>query len=45
MGMGQLTTGYRESNRSKKEGGIIAVVVSLAVLTALVFFYYKWIWL
>jgi len=45
MGMGQLTTGYRENNGSKKEGGIIAIVVSLAVLTAAVYFYYKWIWL
>ena len=45
MGMGQLVTGYKENNVSKKQGGFVAVIISLAVLIMTIWFYWKWIWI
>ncbi len=45
MGMAQLTTGYKENNAARKEGGLVAIIISLAVLIAAVYFYWKWVWI
>jgi hypothetical protein len=45
MGLGQLTTGYKENNRVKIKGGVIAIIISMAVIITSVYFYRKWIWI
>jgi hypothetical protein len=45
MGMAQLTIGLKEKNSARKEGGLVAIIISLIVLIAAVYFYWKWVWI
>ncbi|MEI9809813.1 MAG: hypothetical protein WDO16_19205 [Bacteroidota bacterium] len=45
MGVGQLVTGYKENNSSRKEGGLVATILSLALLIAAIYFYLQWVWI
>jgi hypothetical protein len=45
MGMSRAIVGYKENSTAKAKGGILAIIISLAVLAVIIYIYYRWIWL
>jgi hypothetical protein len=45
LGIAQAITNGGRYDQPKRTGGIVSLIISLAVLTAASYFYFKWIWL
>jgi zinc transporter ZupT len=44
IGLHQLATGIKEVNGSKRNNGLIAMLLSLVVLLAATYAYFTWFW-
>ena len=45
MGISQFATGYVEKDRFKKQGGLFALLISILVITGVIYSYFEWIWI
>ena len=45
LGIAQAITNGGRYDQPKRTGGIVSLIISLAVLTLSSYFYFKWIWL
>ena len=45
MGVVQLVTHSGRYDQPKRTGGVVSLIISLAVLLGASYFYFKWIWL
>jgi hypothetical protein len=45
LAISQFATGYREKNPVKKQGGLFALFISISILIAAIYFYFKWVWI